>query len=864
MTRNTNSYRTKGRAVFLAAIMVISMLAMPVAFTGAGVAQVGEEETDFSFQSIDDVTAGASADHQEVEFEVELNETDSDTITIDYTNVSDADGEVIGATATSANESNITADASFEDDSVDIDVDGVDADVNATELITVDVVHDLADVDPANDINVTFEADEGSLDEDVEFNVSGVDVSANNRAYEGQFIQVEDGDSDNEDIELIRDIDDDDEFIDVERADGDGFVFFETEGLETGDRYSLVNESGDNLGNISLTAIRYDAEWDDVEVDNAGDTTVDAVLDANRGEYSVYVTADDLDGDEVFQILEDSTEDIDGEVYETEDGALLSNVRDNDHEADFLDIDTGDYDFEFDLTDTVASDTSSITVNDGDDDELAFVDDSPEVTQGDIAEIEIEDVGGEEEGFLVIGGFDDAGYEAVVNITDIDEDTFTIEFNTYLAGLGDSELDAIDGDAEIVDSEDAEVEIGNLNSDQQTDIDGILDTGDYDLSLGTSFDGSVNDADDVAGFIDDADEVGALFVEEETPGDMNLWTASSDNADDIEDLEDIEAAVEDETLTETDTIAFEDALVHQIELDGVGGFFAATDEDDLDDALIAAIGAEAADIEMEQTDETRQSNRRAKELVSSNLTADDLNVVYEGGEIYVVMPEFPEDENLWENERTPSDEDRFNVDLNVSDERLLEEGDQQALTPHDDEDDYLFIGSEFGVEDRDGEFINLNDDDEIEVEAAEDQEITGETNIAPGSELSIRASGTGDARFVKTERDLVVTSDGEVVGEFDFSDREVDEEFEAQMRGGSFDDRPEEDGIIVESIEDAPEDDEDDVVDDEDDVVDDEDDVVDDVEDDVEDVDDETPGFGAIVALVALIGAALLAVRRQN
>jgi len=29
-------------------------------------------------------------------------------------------------------------------------------------------------------------------------------------------------------------------------------------------------------------------------------------------------------------------------------------------------------------------------------------------------------------------------------------------------------------------------------------------------------------------------------------------------------------------------------------------------------------------------------------------------------------------------------------------------------------------------------------------------------------------------------------------------------------------------------------------------------------------LDDGTPGFGAVVALVALVGAALLAVRRQN
>jgi len=96
----------------------------------------------------------------------------------------------------------------------------------------------------------------------------------------------------------------------------------------------------------------------------------------------------------------------------------------------------------------------------------------------------------------------------------------------------------------------------------------------------------------------------------------------------------------------------------------------------------------------------------------------------------------------------------------------------------------------------------------------------------------------------------------------------VDDEFEASVRQASFE--LEEDGVIIESVEDEVDDELDDA--DETDDVEETDDVdeTDDVEetDDTDETDDttddETPGFGALVALVALLGAALLAARRQN
>jgi len=857
MRKKNNTYRTKGRAVFLAAIMIISVLAMPVAFSGAGAAQVG----DISDAEAGDVAAGASADYHEVTFNISLDAGEEDTINLDYSVAAGADAEVIGAVASSGDE-NITADADFSEDEVTVAVENIGSTDLTDVMITVGVSHNLADVDPVLGVPVEISSEgDSTVNETANFDVSGIDVVASNRAYEGQFIQTSAA-SGNEDVELIRDYDEsgdgDNEFIDVEQAD-DGFVFFETEGLDTGQTYSLVN-SGGEIGSVQLTANRYSAEWDESEVEDAGASTVDVEIDANRGSYTIYVTADGLDSDEIFGIFNNS--DTTDNIAEAGDGVILYDIRDGDYTGDFAGIDTGEYDFEFDMVDTVATDSSTITVVDGDDNDLVLVEQNVDVSQGDVAEIEIEDVGGVDVGYLVIGGFDEVGYEAVIKISDIDADTFVIEFNTYLAGSDRTD---------IVSSDDATVEILEPGNDNQAGIDGILDIGDYDLSLGTNFDDAdASDEEAVQEFIDNADQVGALFIEARNVGDMNLWTATSSNAGDVEDAEDIVAAIEAGLITETDAIAFEDALVHQIELDGVGGFLGGAD-DDLDQALITAIELGVVSLNIEQTDETRQSNRRAVQLNDSALSTDDINVVYEGGELFVII-ESVDNDLTWtdsnNNERTVQDGDAFTVEVEILDQRLLEVGDEQdPYTPleSDDEDDSLVIGGvEFSVSDREGEFINLNDDDKIEVEASGEQAITAETNVAPGTEFTIRANGEGDARFVKTLRDLVVQPDGTVVGEFDFSDRNVDEEFTVQLRGGNLEgDRPEADGIIVESI-DAPEEEPEEEPVEEEPVEEEPVEEEPEEEEPVEETEDDTPGFGALVALLAILGAALLAARRQN
>jgi len=176
------------------------------------------------------------------------------------------------------------------------------------------------------------------------------------------------------------------------------------------------------------------------------------------------------------------------------------------------------------------------------------------------------------------------------------------------------------------------------------------------------------------------------------------------------------------------------------------------------------------------------------------------------------------------------------------------------------------------------EFDNLNVDDVLEAENVEDAEVSGTTNVAPGSDAELRVSSTdGASSSFRNGQSVNISEDGEVSGEFDFSNQEVDDEFTSSFRvSGS--DVESVDSIIVEEgslSEKAPEDDEseDDESDDgmsddssSDDGMSDDGTSSDDSTDDSSDdsTEEETPGFGALVALVAVLGAALLATRRQN
>ena len=154
----------------------------------------------------------------------------------------------------------------------------------------------------------------------------------------------------------------------------------------------------------------------------------------------------------------------------------------------------------------------------------------------------------------------------------------------------------------------------------------------------------------------------------------------------------------------------------------------------------------------------------------------------------------------------------------------------------------------------------------VNVSASATQTISGETTVAPGTELSLRVRSSGDTQpsFLKTAT-VYVTENRTFSGTFDFSEQEVGDTYEITVRNGPADSETV-DGTVLESVEtetemtetDAP----DTATDAPDTATDAPDTATEEPADDTE-TSTGTPGFGAVVAVTALLAAALLAVRRD-
>ena len=773
MQSKNNRYRTKGRAMFLAAIMVMSVFAVPLAFAGA-----------------------AAAQDPDVVYEV-----DGSTQSIYY------QGQEINATELTGNED------------------------YQLRVVT-------------------------------EFDGSNISSST---------------------------------FVTEYTADSSGNITIETDDLDTGDyfvRGDGVNETRDN--SFELTEQSLAVEFDEEEVTDTGnDALVDLEIDSNRGTYDLNVSAEgDLDVEDLEDIFTtDSGLSAIGNNSDGDDDTItLSPVSDDDFTLNFTDVDAGDYEFTFEVDDTTAEATASITVVEGDDGELSVSD--VDVAQGDIASFEVE-FSNTEEGLLVIGNEDDDGYQANVSIDSDGEDSVIVHFNTYTAGNED-----IDGEFIITVDEDSDA---TVELEDDVNLSSILDSGDYEVAVYAT---SGTDPSDFVEAVDDPDEIATLTITERTELDATQWRAGADVIDDLEDelddsdadgIEFIAAGVEDDLITETDMFAVNDGdgngdsdyQIHQISADGIHGLIAnASGVEQFDDLDTTAAFIEALKqnnsyavgddssllFEFEEQDPGPNQDSTTISLNDLAAAGEDLDefmtVAYDANanDYYVIIDtdefvSFADGLNI-EIEEGQS----YDVTFAVQDARLLDE--------LDDEDDleelYEEIAWAFDLDEAEGEFLGTNDDGDVEAELGDASELTVETNVAPGTQFDIRVRNKQDTSpsFIMTDRDVVVEADGLVTGTFDFSAQSVDDEFEASVRQASFE--LEEDGVIIESVEDEVDDELDDA--DETDDVEETDDVdeTDDVEetDDTDETDDttddETPGFGALVALVALLGAALLAARRQN
>ncbi|EMA45973.1 hypothetical protein C446_01803 [Halobiforma nitratireducens JCM 10879] len=694
-------------------------------------------------------------------------------------------------------------------------------------------------------------------------------------------------------------------------------VFDETDGLEDDSPHHLhvVLDDGGEDDYYQTTfwpnVMDFEAAFDSSTVREDGEDEIEFSSDREE-RYDLNVTSDDLDAEDLGDIFED----IGADESDDDDTLSLEGVENTEYEADFDGIDVGEYDIDFDVTDTVDEDNASIEVSDEETD-FAFTDiENPE--QGDYGNVTI-DVAQADDLAVMLGSYDD-GYVSWAEFDDVEHGEVVLEFNTHSAeddpwSVHDDYDDNASLDAQDVDAPDF-------------DADDPFPAHNWDIKVGESLE-NTESGDDVE-FEDREHDRDRLDVDDRLPvGDVTAETAPE--ADSVVDF----SSYEDATITETDTIAEEDAAILTVNDFNAEGLAIDLDDDDLyaDGLIINVTEQDTGPIgepDVWSTAYEEEDIDADDELEVSLINSDRDD--YEGDLIFVIdnADDLGVDED-YDVTVSITEDNRYVVDEDEEIEQEFElsveerEVDWDAISSLPAADDATATGTtniapgteldaEANSDDDDGSFVEFTDAEVTEGDNGE-HEFAAEFELGdeevgvlfdlivddplPGSDVSddvedvelIDADADEPATFdvdatapaeVEVGEDatleVTVTNTGDVEGVSNYSvvvdgDQLSDEEIElesgdsaentydlptdaeATVEWEAATDHDSESGTLEVTEEDAAPGDDDD---------DDDDTGVDDDDDDDDDDEDETPGFGVAVAVVALLAAAMLALRRQD
>ncbi len=875
MTRNdTTSYREKGRAAFLAALMILSVVAVPAAFAGGAAATAPEE-------------VGNSGIPSTVYTGQEFNTTVPDSS--NYTagdsaylvEVSRDNGDIDGTSLIGTLNPEATDDSTF----TNYEVDTTDLETGAEYGISNTANYQSGNTEIVQTFSVISEGFSAEFDDsevDGTDNASVIELDSDRQATDYNLTVSVDG-PDSFDAEMIEDL-------------------FETKNGTTG----TVTDSDD----LPLDHLGYDREDGDNINDIRDDDYVTLNLDTLESNGTV------------------SGSDLQMNVSNLENNAGLP--------------DAGEYEFEFIVSDTGATATDTVSISESDEG-ASFSEGAVTDTAGDIAtfEFELEDtdetwvqIGDEDSDFVevlyvqaddedepvsisantrLLGTDPGLDTEEVYDTENVD----TIESGYHEAGPNGGTFQNVPDDAKLFgDDEGTSDSASNdyidyitsdlsLSDEYDSQLTRPLQPTDYEIQIGgTDIDTEDESVFDASSGGEATDQLASavLTLEQPTIGDITVHTAPSESANDETEVSELVDAA-----TVRDEVAIEDRLIVQVEATGLyGGLVAGADGDTaansdwdrLDDGVSSDVLYKFVEdtnesINFEVTAEESTGNQAPLKVNLEDGGDSDTFVVLdeENGQFFVVAD--TSSDSAFKNGDAPEEDVSFNAELEYdadNEDNRYEFATDQSPAPFGNADNaenypYLAQGetlsssAQFDLAPRSIDFDNVNVDDVLEAENIEDSEISGETNVAPGTDATIRVSSTEASSSFRNGQDVNITEDGSVSAEFDFSDQDVEDQFQTEYRvsGSSVDSV---DSMLVEegTLEDeAPEDDsssddsssDDSSSDDSssDDSSSDDSSSDDSASDDGESDDsssEETPGFGAIVALVAVLGAALLATRRQN
>ncbi|QIB75185.1 PGF-CTERM sorting domain-containing protein [Halogeometricum borinquense] len=635
----------------------------------------------------------------------------------------------------------------------------------------------------------------------------------------------------------------------VQAGEDEDFDAFQDGSTGTNSKvYVFSTDSDTNTGQYNITI--GDKNYADVNIRDLGlEVNVDDLNVTTEDEITGTIEADAGDRPITVELL-----DSDGDTVE-ERGARLSGQAKYEFtfnaSEDKLDLDADNYTIlATDNQSGVEAESSSIVVEEAGEGKADIAGDTIITDQrGDVANITVT-LQNTDFATLTIGT-DDVGFRSNVTVEDVNGDgQVSVLFNTYKA-TNKKESDVSDDGGVVFNTPSLEDkdddEIVDADIDDENEVSSLLDNGEYDLAVRAGQDEAA-----------DSQGVGTLVLEERNTSYVQSWVAPTGT--NFEDLDELQDAIENNNLTQSNKVAKGDIAVHKLKASGLEGLLGAQSEDDVTTTFLNN-DEDKYDLTIEQQNPGANRKSYVLNLAEKNTTvwADSDDDTY-----FIKYDTGGEDDSVTASDRSIEDGHVLEANFTVlADEDNLTTDDEQETV----KGDYEIVEAEHTL------------DEPYNVSNAAGQTIMGETTVAPGTELSVRASSTGDTQpsFLKTGT-AYVTENQTFAATFDFSEQDVDDSYEVKISGGAADDTTV-DGFVKKAVKtdtpttDTPSDNESTATPTTDTPTTDtpSDTTTEPSETTTESSDEgtetgtesSTPGFGVVVAVTALLAAALLAVRRD-
>jgi PGF-CTERM protein/surface glycoprotein (TIGR04207 family) len=820
----------KIRGLFLAVLMVVSVFAGTIALTGTAAAANYEVSVDDATENNGDIT---------IEFNQSVESDDNTTIDEEDVKVYVRDageGEFVEWNASSDGPTLSPGDVDGTQDSqTDVVLSGTGTwgDLSPADEVLVNVtdVRRVGGVSGNQSTgNVSVQLSAAVLDSgDTNFNTE----DSARRLYQGTPVTIV-AQNDNTPF-LFQDAETNQTLLEGSTGENSKNFVFDTNRLDVEGTYRLVlnpdNSPNQNVANKGSKKEKY-VFIDDLEL------SASLEEDGRLFEHDENVTVtipDDGEQDAVRGNSELAVE-VTGPSTKYESASLnnAAEIVGADYEYGEDETDAGDYTVTvIDVQTGVSVEAGTFSVDEFPEaDSASFQQGVVEEERGDVVEIPISLQNTEEgaQAFVSVGSLGDTNY--VTNVTVADENgdgEVVLEFNSFMAGTQNRSAvftaqgeDTVDGWRNESGSfvSDLEAEAGDLDNDgvfePNTDDQGAgldktgngfvnnvtgelssakvatLDAASYELRVAAASEGddfdNVNFTDD--GF--DAQDVGAIDLGSRSTESSVVWRVPSDKASDLSlnFVDESTDSTEDEidgNLTQTDRVTDREVIVHQITASGLEGVLKNRTNSNLDDSNDTYAFLQERDPGTVGTQVNGSADVFEAGFVLDNPNANELDREFalDDTDDFTFLPDY--ENNTY----------YVAVAIDEVDQDKLEDGNRWNATFGFEEYDAIgpVLGGEGGgnvsskwvYEEADATLDTVNQ--QVEIRNLENQTITGQTNVAAGTQLQVRVQSQNDNSPFLTTLDTRVqegngTSDNpnEFTFTGDFSTRSAGINFTAVVR----------------------------------------------------------------------------------